>query len=415
MQIRAQPRQGLTKTKTSGFDRIPKQDAENFLSLLRELRSGMDNYATSIGEQLPQSRFLVSCCLAGTMNRLEVLDLAKLGQVVDELHLMSYDFNGSWSKVAGHHANLFGGEINGDAAVNHILSRGVPPAKVILGVPMYGRAFCNTGGLGQPFQGIGEANQEKKSWEAGVWDYSALPLEGAEEHLDAQSVGAYSYDRSKRHLVSYDSPASVSAKADYVVRRGLGGMFFWELSGDKCSSKFPERSLLAAAHEGLGGRRGGVDGSPNHLNYPTSVYDNIRQGNQNAGAGARPLCAPGGPPRGAQLGQPPGPPAAPNAHCPPPPAPGWFVGPQGRGHSGGPHAPPAPPLPPRVDAGAPAGARGDSQLAGNAPFPASVRVPLPPFEPNSRPRRVIVAAEVVFDGSGGYTVKSLPSVEYDRA
>lgn len=250
------------------------EDAQNLLSLLYELRAALDSYAQSIGECVP-SRYLLSTCLAALPNRLNVLDLRALSEILDELHLMSYDLNGSWSPQASHQANLYGGPSNVDAAVNLILASGANPRKLILGVPMYGRAFCQTNGLGQAFQGVGVPQQEKGSWEGGVWDYKALPLEGAQEHFDAQGVAAYSYDKVQRQLISYESPQSLIAKVEYLKARGLGGVFFWELSGDKDSRQSPHRSLLETAFRSLNGPAG-VDQSPNHLNYPQSMYDNVR-------------------------------------------------------------------------------------------------------------------------------------------
>lgn len=43
-------------------------------------------------------------------------------------------------------------------------------------------------------------------------------------------VASYSYDSSKRELVSYDTPQIATAKAQYVLSKGLGGQMFWEVS-----------------------------------------------------------------------------------------------------------------------------------------------------------------------------------------
>lgn len=42
-------------------------------------------------------------------------------------------------------------------------------------------------------------------------------------------VTSYSYDSSKRELVTYDTPHIASIKAQYVRDNGLAGSMFWEV------------------------------------------------------------------------------------------------------------------------------------------------------------------------------------------
>jgi chitinase len=101
-------------------------------------------------------------------------------------------------------------------------------SKIVLGMPLYGRSFTNTGGPGTPFSGIGPG-----TWEAGVYDYKALPPAGAEVREDMQVVASWSYDAGQRTMVSYDSPAVVARKTQLVRELGLGGAMWWESSADK--------------------------------------------------------------------------------------------------------------------------------------------------------------------------------------
>jgi chitinase len=52
---------------------------------------------------------------------------------------------------------------NTQAAVEHYVQHGVRAEKIVLGMPMYGRAFTGTEGPEHHFQGTGEG-----SWEQGV-------------------------------------------------------------------------------------------------------------------------------------------------------------------------------------------------------------------------------------------------------
>ena len=75
--------------------------------------------------------------------------------------------------MAGHQANIYSSKadlqttpFSADVAIRHYIDQGVQPSKIVLGMPLYGRAFQNTEGPGRGFSGVGEG-----SWENGVWDY----------------------------------------------------------------------------------------------------------------------------------------------------------------------------------------------------------------------------------------------------
>jgi chitinase len=108
----------------------------------------------------------------------------------------------------------------------------IAPSKIVLGMPIYGRAFHNTDGLGKPYNGIG-APETPGSWEAGVWDYKALPLAGHTEHVDPNVGASWSYHHGQRMIVSYDTKEMAYHKARYIADKGLGGGMWWEASADK--------------------------------------------------------------------------------------------------------------------------------------------------------------------------------------
>lgn len=78
-------------------------------------------------------------------------------------------------------------------------------------MPVYGRAFGHSNGIGTPFRGVG-----KGTWEAGIYDFKALPLPGASETFDNKSGASYSYDSIKRELISYDNIETARRKAAWI-------------------------------------------------------------------------------------------------------------------------------------------------------------------------------------------------------
>ncbi|KAJ2559591.1 hypothetical protein EV175_000274 [Coemansia sp. RSA 1933] len=226
-----------------GNGRSP-MDGHNYLALLRELREALDLQAR--GARF--GRYEISIATSATPSVYRHLDLGAIARVVDHINVMAYDYAGPWSATTAHHQNLFrpaAGHtgIAGNDTVSDYISRGVSPEKIVLGVGFYGRGFanvtlCNTAqgappGLGCPFNGIPPG-----TWEPGSFDYKALRtnhmLNGSaySVHWDDTAKAPILYSFSERTLITYDDPVAISWKADYVLRRNLGGIMVWELSQD---------------------------------------------------------------------------------------------------------------------------------------------------------------------------------------
>ena len=218
----------------------------------------------------------------------EKLKFKEMTPVLDFYNLMAYDYAGSWSKVAEHQANLKPSKSNPKvtpfsttAALEYYMKTGgVPSDKIVLGMPLYGRAFTNTDGLGKPFNGVG-----KGSWENGVWDYKALPQKGAKEEMDSISneggVGAsWSYDKDKRVLISYDTVPMSEEKTKFIIDQKLGGGMWWESSADRGGKNAAKSdgSLIGTFVEGVTSAKRKLEESENSIEYPESQYDNLKAG-----------------------------------------------------------------------------------------------------------------------------------------
>lgn len=163
------------------------------------------------------------------------MNLKAMDGYLDFWNLMAYDYAGSWDAKAGHQSNLYPSGSDPSStpfstakAIDYYRKQGISPSKIVLGMPLYGRAFASTDGVGQPFSGTGEG-----SWEQGVWDFKALPQQGAKEVTDKQIGASWSYDAEKRLMVSYDTNELAEQKAEYIKKEHLGGAMWWESSGDK--------------------------------------------------------------------------------------------------------------------------------------------------------------------------------------
>jgi GH18 family chitinase len=99
---------------------------------------------------------------------------------------MAYDFSGTWSDRATHQANLIATPATAasvDAAIHFYTSQGVSPAKLVLGMPLYARAFAKTDGLGCPFKGVPSGGAEP-----GNFFYNVSRRESIEKHLSDRTI-----------------------------------------------------------------------------------------------------------------------------------------------------------------------------------------------------------------------------------
>ncbi len=94
----------------------------------------------------------------------------------------------------------------------------------MLGIGFYGRGWT---GVTQEAPG-GTATGPAAGTEPGIQDYKVLkntcPATG--------TVAGTAYAKCGSDWWSYDTPATIGGKVTYAKNQGLGGAFFWELSGD---------------------------------------------------------------------------------------------------------------------------------------------------------------------------------------
>ncbi|TCB97909.1 chitinase [Micromonospora zingiberis] len=127
-----------------------------------------------------------------------------------------------------------------DAAIQKLKSKGIPANKLLLGIGFYGRGWT---GVTQTTAGGTATGPAPGTYEQGIEDYKVLkntcPATG--------TVGGTAYAKCGSNWWSYDTPSTIGGKMTYAKNQGLGGAFFWELSGDTSNGE-----LISAIKGGLG-------------------------------------------------------------------------------------------------------------------------------------------------------------------
>lgn len=217
------------------------QDKRNFTLLMKCLREKLEAQGAEDGKD-----YILSFAGGAGEDYLEKIELDKLQQYVDYINLMTYDMKGAWNKNTGFNAPLYSSDdtqqqrLNVDFSINQWLEAGVPAEKIVMGVPFYGYRFNGVSnvnkGVYQPHSGGGSI-----SYASVAEKY--LGAEGYIRYFNVEAMVPWLYNGST--FISYEDEASMKAKGEYIISKGLGGAMIWELSQD------PNNVLLNSLHEGL--------------------------------------------------------------------------------------------------------------------------------------------------------------------
>jgi GH18 family chitinase len=209
------------------------EDKQNFTALMAELRQALDRLGSEQGR-----RYWLTFAAGAFSDFLEHSEMDKLQASVDYVNLMTYDFREPESQPeTGHHANLFQSprdseRQSADRAVREFLVAGVPPHKLVLGVPFYGHAWgevrAQNAGLYEP----GDATGERLDTHYTSLAESFVDKAGFVRLWDADAQAPYLWNAERRVFVSYEDPESLRGKCRYIRERGLGGAMFWEYYAD---------------------------------------------------------------------------------------------------------------------------------------------------------------------------------------
>ncbi|MEU6961798.1 glycoside hydrolase family 18 protein [Streptomyces chrestomyceticus] len=201
---------------------------EALTNLVKALRS-------KFGSKLVTAAIAADASAGG---KLDAADYKGAAQYLDWYNPMTYDYFGAWDAkgpTAPHspltsYNGIPKAGYNTTDTIKKLKGMGVPANKLLLGLGFYGRGWQ---GVTQDAPGGTATGAAPGKYEAGIEDYKLLktrcPATG--------KVGGTAYAKCGTQWWSYDTPETIGTKMAYKNQQGLGGTFFWELSGDTANGE----------------------------------------------------------------------------------------------------------------------------------------------------------------------------------
>jgi chitinase len=217
--------------QTGAGNKFRPEDKENYTLMFRALREELDLMEKETGKKL-----LLTTAVGGFKRFLELTEMGKAQAYLNYINLMTYDYFQDSLGISVHHTNLYAskmykGEDNADKTVAEYIAAGVPASKLVMGIAFYGRSSLvveNTqNGLGVKTAGHAQGGGYT------LLKDSLMNKNGFKYFKDNDAKAPYLYNAATRQFISFDDEWSVKNKADYVKKKHMGGVMFWEYSSDK--------------------------------------------------------------------------------------------------------------------------------------------------------------------------------------
>jgi len=225
---------------------VRPEDKQNLTALFAEFRRQLDEYSAQTGRIYSLTAFLP----ADPARVAAGVEVANVFPYLDFATIQGYDLHGAWEPVTNHQGQLYSPagdptpqRFSVDLAVRTYLAAGALAAKLVVGIPYYGRGWT---GVAKANNGLYQASSgpARGTYESGVDDYKKVVSKSGTRFYDPAAVAAWLFDG--RNLWSYDDPQVIAAKTAYIKANGLGGTMMWSLDGDTAAG-----TLTAAINTGL--------------------------------------------------------------------------------------------------------------------------------------------------------------------
>nr|AUM84820.1 chitinase-like protein 9 [Lutzomyia longipalpis] len=236
-------------------------DRAAFIELLKDLRTRFNSEGLILTTAVGASAHFLSSSY----------NAAEMAKYCHYILLMTYDLRSAYDGATGQNAPLYASSkessgvstYNVDAAVKAWIGAGADPARIVLGIPLYGKSFTlassATNGLGARTTGPGPIGPYTQ--DPGTLNYIEICEKqqqgGWTTVWDNDQKVPYTYKGTE--WIGYDNVESVKIKVDYAKSYNLGGVMIYSLEQDDIrgvcgGGKYP---LMTAIKNSLGSSSGG--------------------------------------------------------------------------------------------------------------------------------------------------------------
>ncbi|TDN47602.1 glycosyl hydrolase family 18 protein [Scandinavium goeteborgense] len=227
----------------------PDTEAEKaqFTKLIQSLRTKLD------AQGLKDDKYYqLSAAVTTNHNNIQYINPEVTAPLLDSVNVMAYDIHGAFDPLTGHNAPLYENSHDEDKDLNvadtmsaYVNTWKVPKAKLMMGIPYYGRGWGHVPGTelipGLPGLFNTGSATVKGAWDdadqftgTNPWYVLKQKLNSGEytRYWDPESHVPYLYSKTKQEFLTYDDPQSIQEKVNYINTQGFGGAILWDISGD---------------------------------------------------------------------------------------------------------------------------------------------------------------------------------------
>jgi chitinase len=222
------------------------EGTHNFTLLLQVLRSTLNSNGMS-------AKLLTIAAPAGA-SMIALQEPTLYHPSLDFINVMTYDMHGTWENQTNHLSPIYASpndptpNLNTDYVMKYFRDAlNVPAAKLNIGTPFYSRGWSGVSGGTNGLYATANSGAPGNLGTGGQNTYSKMKelesTSGYVKYWDTYAKVPWLYNASLGYMYTYEDPASLAERCNYVTANGFGGIMAWDISTDD-KNGFPLTSVI---------------------------------------------------------------------------------------------------------------------------------------------------------------------------